>query len=442
MKLGITPNRRDILLASAAGLAVSGCASGAQHSSLAGSIDPFAEARLAETLQRLDAVESLQTGTAGELAFAAYVERRMANAGLDVTRQAVDAPGFSIRKASATCLGQETQVVPQSIVVPTGPDGITAPLRLWRDQSDTALMRDAIALILLPRARHSRLGSRAIRAPLDAAISGGARAVILITDGPTGETIYLNADYERPPASVPVALIGPNYSDTLLKGAREGASCNLVIDGESLRRVSANIFGRVTGRGPTVVVSTPRTGWLKCVGERGPGLAIFLALAEWAPKALPKHDLLFLTTAAHEYDNAGGLQFINKLAPKPAETALWVHLGAGFAVRNFQEVGPHELKPLSGAFPERSLVGTDNLLEALKTEFAGLPGLESVRPASAGAAGELQEIFAHGYNPAFGFFGSHYYHHTIADRLDKADPALAREVGLRIRNATVQYLSR
>ena len=41
-----------------------------------------------------------------------------------------------------------------------------------------------------------------------------------------------------------------------------------------------NVIARLgIGAGPTIVVSTPMTGWYTCVCERGPGIANFLALA-------------------------------------------------------------------------------------------------------------------------------------------------------------------
>jgi hypothetical protein len=387
----------------------------------------------------LDRGGDLVTGGAAELALADHVDTTLRAAGFETFRQPVEAPGFAVRQALVEIAGGSVPVAPQAVVAPTGPAGVAAPLSLWRHADDSAAARGAIAVVMLPFARHSRLGAPVIRQRLDAAVAAGAAAVVLVTDGPTGETLWLNSD-GKPPAPVPVAVVGPKPGAPLIEAAVAGAAGRLVIDGDAFTARSANVWGRIGGRGPALVVSTPRTGWTRCVAERGPGLATFLALARWAPAALPANDLVFLTTTAHEYDNAGGLRFLEELAPPPASTALWTHLGAGFAARDFHELGGWQLRPLPGVDSQRYLVGTDGTLPVLRAAFAGEPGLENAYSSSAGSAGELQEILGHGYSPCFGMYGAHRFHHAVPDRLDKADPAHVRRAALAVRRSIVELL--
>jgi hypothetical protein len=248
---------------------------------------------------------------------------------------------------------------------------------------------------------------------------------VFVTDGPTGETVFLNAPINPDAApAIPLAVIGPRPGASLIAAAREQRQATFILDGVVRRVRSANLIGRMNRRGPCLVVSTPRTGWTPAVAERGPGLAAFLALAQWAPTALPNHALTLVCTTAHEYDNAGSHAFFDDGAPSPDQTALWVHLGAGFAARDFHEVGRYALAPLPSPDAQRYLMGSDPLAPMLRHTFAGQVGLEAAYPTSAGpAAGELYEVYSRGYAPVFGLFAAHRFHHVMQDRLDKTDPA-------------------
>lgn len=447
-------NRRDALLLGAAGLSASGCAAtqsavssaAAPPSAALAPFDPFVGPEIEEILRRLDAGPGLASGGPGDLELAAHVGGKLGAAGFAVERQPIAAPAFELRKAAVIHGAGSTEITPQAVVVQTPAEGVAAPLRLWRDETDAAAVKGAIAVVILPFARHSRIGAAAIKSRLDGVVAAGAVAVVLVTDGPTGETILLNTEPARPPARVPVAVVGPARAGALIAQARAGAAGRFVVDGTNTTRDTLNVIGRLTGRAPgssdgVVVVSTPRTGWLRCVAERGPGLAIFLTLARWAPRAFPKRDLVFVAAGAHEYENAGSGAFLASNAPDPAKTALWVHLGAGFAARDFHEAGGYELRPLPSVDPQRYLVGSDACLAVLRRAFAGQPGLEAAYSPAAGSAGELTGILARGYPRAFGMYASHRFHHTSGDRLDKTDPEFIRTVGRSVARAMAEILA-
>lgn len=372
----------------------------------------------------------LQSAGPGDRRAADRIRADLTAAGYALTEQAVTVPAFAPGACEIRLSGVATPVIAQAHVRLTGPDGVTAPLRIWRDPSDTPNMAGAIAVIMLPPARHSRLLSPLIRDRIASALQGDPAAVVLITDGPTGETIYLNAPASRDdmPCALPLAVLGPKPAEQIIEAARARDTATLVIDGVLSQRTSHNIAGAIE-RGPRwIVVSTPRTGWTRAVAERGPGLAAFLAIADHARAAFPRHSLLMLSTTAHEYDNLGSHAAFDGLAPDPATIALWVHLGAGFAARDFHEAGRLGLLPLTNADSQRYLLGSEPLLPVLREAFSGLAGLERPYPASAGGAGELAEIIQRGYQPVFGMYAAHRYHHIDADDIDKTDPALVAGV--------------
>lgn len=396
---------------------------------------PFSIKAIKADLLVLDAVEHLRSGDRGDLAIAARTAERLIASGYDVAEQRFDVPYFTAKTSALRWEGGEAEVFSQHIVTPTGPAGVAGPLRLWRLGDDPARLAGAIALVLLPNARHSQLIATPSRESLDAALSGKPAAVVLITNGPTGETILLNAPYAAPYAPVPIAVLGPKPGAAAIEAARLGADGRLVLDGESGRRPSHNLIARRAGAGKSLVVSTPRTAWTPAVAERGPGFAAFLAIAAWATGALPGRDLLFVQTTAHEFDNAGGLHFLDSdLAPKPEDVFLWLHLGAGFAGRAHHDFGGFAVSPLSAVDAQRFLIGSDDLIPLLTREFAGQPGLENPYPESRGAVGELAEVYAKGYKPAFGMLAAHMRHHLMSDRIAMTDPEWVRMAAIAARN--------
>jgi hypothetical protein len=435
-KKGVHFSRRHVVIAAAAAATCGSPRAGAGENrrDAPAAPDPFDRARLAEHLRMLDSAADLRSGSPGDLALAAALAQHLERAGFSLSRQVLQTPHFKVGASRLQSDRESVDVVPQEIVTSTGPKGVEGRLRVFSPGDDPRQLRGTIALVMLPHGRHSQLTAPAVSIPLDAALSGDPVAVVLITNGPTGETIMLNAPLRRPYAAKPIAVLGPKPGAGLLASARDGKRARLVIDGAAGVRETVNILARIDRGGPLLVVSTPRTAWTPAVAERGPGIAAFLSLADWAPTALPRTSLLFVNTGAHEFDNAGGLHFLTSdQAPDQREVALWVHLGAGFAARAHHDLGGGRLLPLSSPDPQRFLLGTEDLLPALRDGFRGQPGLEDPYPVSAGAAGELAEIAAAGYRPVFGLFGAHLRHHTMNDRLAMTDPGWLREAVLAVR---------
>lgn len=430
------PSRRAVMLAGA-GAAL------APHIASAASPDPFAIETIAADLAFLDGQAHLRTGGAGELALAARLADRLEAAGFDLSRQALRAPFFEPRRSALALDSGEVEISPQFIVTQTGPDGIEAPLHFWRLGDDAQLLKDKIAIVMLAPGRHSQLLAPPSKTSLEAALAGAPAAIVLITEGVTGETIILNAPFDKPVAAIPIAVLGPKPGSAVIAAAKEGKRARLIIDGEAGWRDSFNLIGRIHRAGARhVVISTPRTGWTPAVAERGPGIAAWRALAAWAPQGLRQHSLTFISTAAHEFDNAGGLQFLTSAdCPSPRKTALWLHLGAGFAGRDLHVLPNYLTVPLPSVDAQRFLVGSEEILPILRAAFAGQPGLEAPYPASAGGAGELVEVLHAGYRPAFGLLGGHWRHHMMSDRLAMTDPSWVRAAALAAKSAAEQILN-
>lgn len=403
------PNRRTLIKA---GMGAPALMSALSAKAGVTSRHGLAATDLAADVRRYAEAGDKKSGGPGDRWTADWTAERLSLAGYQVERQAFEAPFFEPGVCSLDLDDSRLSIIAQLPVVATPPGGITAPLRL----ADVAERLDgAIAVVRLPYRRWSTLLDPAAREPIIAAAARGAVAVLAITTGPTGEALALNAAAEKPVVSVPLGIIAPRSAGPIIDAARAGREARLTVEGAFGHRKAENIIGvRPIEGGRWIVVSTPRSGWTSCAGERGPGIAIWLALAAWLPIAYPDHSLLLLNNSGHEFENLGAKRVIEAFGPPPQHTAFWLHLGANVAARDWHEL-PDRLLPLPSADPYRFLMTSEDLVAAARTIFAGQPGLEAAYPSQAGAAGELREIVAAGYPRHAGIFGAHRQHHAASD---------------------------
>jgi hypothetical protein len=227
---------------------------------------------------------------------------------------------------------------------------------------------------------------------------------------------------------IPVLMLPARFRDRLEKAGRLNEVAELYIDGPGGTRTARNTIARAGKSGPWLIVSTPQSGWYRCGGERGPGIAMSLALADWAMRQRFENRLLFVATSGHEWTDAGAHLFHAHEAPKPDETALWVHLGASFAARDFQP-SPSGLKPLERVSPQRTFMVSADMLADARAAYAGQPGLAEPTPASvAASAGELTLVLKEGYRSSAGFFGQNPHFHTALDVADMTTPGIMEPV--------------
>lgn len=371
---------------------------------------------IAATLDRYIGFGNKQAGGPGDIACGNWLASELETLGFKIERQTFQAPWFTSTRCELVCGEARANLWPQPIVNPTSTDGVEGVI-VHVDvggQADGPLA-GAIALIDLPFARWSSALAKPIRDPIEAAFAAGAKGVVVITNGPTGKIIALNADGRKPMFAGPVGLIAPADAQPFRNAARKQQTARLFLTGEGGRRDSFNFVGRIDrGKKKWLVISTPRSGWYICAGERGPGIAAWLHLARWASKKITTHNLAFVCNSGHEYEYLGAAEALREIAPKPEDTHFWLHLGANVAARDWHEaVGPW--KPLPGIDSQRFLSISPALLPAAQSIFAGHVGYEAPYSTETLIAGELTEIAHAGYKSIAGTFGIHRYHHVIDD---------------------------
>lgn len=357
-----------------------------------------------------------RAGGPGDTACGEWLASELERAGFAVQRQTFSAPWFDATRAELSCEGTSAAIYPQPIVRVTGTEGVSGPLvRIDSRGQFAGSLEGAVALVDLAHARWSSMLSPLARRPIQAAFDAGAKAVVAITNGPTGKVIALNTDGREPMFSGPVALLAPEHAAPFLAGALQGKPARLTIDGEGGRRPAFNLVGRIDrGKGRWLAISTPRSGWFGCAAERGPGVAAWLDLARWAPNALRDFDLAFICNTGHEYEYLGAAEAMREIAPPVAATRFWLHVGANVAARDWHEL-PGGLSPLPNVDSQRVLSISPELLPLARSLFAGQIGYEAPVSSAVLSAGELDEVIRAGYAPAAGVFGIHRFHHTAED---------------------------
>ncbi|MEZ5892507.1 MAG: hypothetical protein R3C58_05090 [Parvularculaceae bacterium] len=372
--------------------------------------------RVAEDLQRYISFGVKQSGGAGDKACGAWLEDELKQSGFATSRQYFSAPWFEASQAEIAVDDMRAQLWPQPIVQTTPEQGVTAPLvRVDPNGLASAPLNGAIALVDLPFGRWSSMFWDAVRKPVKAAFDGGAAVIIIITNGPSGKVIALNTDGRHPLYDKPMALMAPDDAAPFLAAAMAGKNARVTLTGKGGRRQAFNLVGRLDrGKGRWLAVSTPRSGWFTCAGERGGGVAAWLHIARWASRVARDYDLVFVCNSGHEYQYLGAEELLKNVAPDPAKTAFWLHLGANVAARDWHDA-VNGRRPLPGTDAQRYLVVSRELLEVARAEFAGLAGLEAPYASDDMSAGELTNVIKAGYSPVAGVFGVHRFHHVAED---------------------------
>lgn len=379
-----------------------------------------AVSRLLETYAGFGAKLSGGTGDNG---CGAWLEAELTQLGFETERQYFDAPWFEADRAALDVADRSVRLLPHC----DWSGRVAAPiLSCWPDKppSDAA---GRIVLLHLPFERWSDGGDPRI-AGLVAPLAGRApAAIILVTTGPTGQALALNVGRGVVPP-VPMAIMGSHDAAMLSRWTGTGAEAVLTVEGRGGRRPAFNLIARLDrGHGRDLVVSTPRSGWFACVGERGPGVAIWRMLAERLAAEDPGADLVLSCPSGHERGYAGMAAFLAERAPPAERVAFWLHLGANCAARDWHRADGWRM-PLPSADPHRFLVVSPERLDAARRCFAGLAGLEQPYPASGDAAGETGRIMSAGYAGVAGIFGGHLLHHCVDDDLRAVDASLVGPV--------------
>jgi hypothetical protein len=411
----MSANRRETMLAGLGAWAGAAVSARAAPRPLP---DPLAGAALYADVKTYSGLGEHRTGTPGDTATTVWLEKALKAAGYATERQGFDYPVFELEHAGLTLGGREVAGFPYWTPAATPAGGLSAPLSLTPGPGK-------ILVVSLAPGSGGGLNAPPPKQISDGAASGAA-AVVAITENPLGEMSALNRAAKAPPWPVPVLLVAGREGAALKAAAQAGETATLRLEGRAVTRTAHNVIGRRARPGKYLVVSTPKSGWFHCAGERGSGVAIWLGLARWL--ATTDHNVTLLCPSGHEFDGYGGHIFTETLAPKPADTKLWLHVGANVAAYDYAlQDGKVVRQP--GPRADRILACSDALMPLAASAFAGQPGyqkafdIDEKKP-----PGEIALFQSLGYAPLIGVVAGHPLHHTTLDLPDVTDGKMLEPV--------------
>ena len=220
------------------------------------------------------------------------------------------------------------------------------------------------------------------------------------------------------------------------------APAKMTVEGPGGFRNGKNTVARRGASGKWVIVSTPQSGWFTCGGERGPGIAMSLALAKWAAQRDFPVRFLFVATSGHEWTDFGAHLFHEAIAPDPKDTLLWFHLGASFGARAYQETASG-LQALDTPNALRTLMASEDMAASCRAAFAGQVSIEQPAPADLSKAlGEYRLVLEEGYPSSAGFWGANAKFHTAMDGADSTTGAIMEPVARAVAKVIEERIAR
>lgn len=388
-------------------------------------IDPMSGASLYADVQRYDSFGPHRFGSPGAGRALAWIAGELERAGLRVSSQDFTLPRqYDFEDATLRIDSETRPVVPQWwIPEEQATFSLTAPIAA----SDGGPAPGAFVHLALPFDRGAYLTGQHVEA-LANAFTRRPAAVLLTIDHPGGEIFTYNVDQKSRPWPVPVILVAPKDRPLLDRAQQSVRPVSVSVRGRWRRDAPGrNVVGRLDrGKGRWLAISTPVTSWFTSSGERGPGIAGFLATARLAATRWPAADLVFVATSGHEIGHGGMEHFLRDGAPRPDFTLAWAHFGASLACYIWHRDGERWITDRQVDIRQR-LVLTSQAMEASVTRrFKDVVATPLV--GSRAGIGELRDVLAAGYPRFFGMGGSHTFFHTPADSAATTGPEILEPV--------------
>jgi hypothetical protein len=384
----------------------------------------FAGDQLFSTVSKFASLGEHRTGTPADFATSEWLGKELAAVGYEVKYLE-----FKLK-----------QFFPESVTVVDARKQALQAFPFWYVKDSTQLtaegvlttqttdVRNKIVLLDLSTVQPGQSEVTLLKA-LKAVVDGGAKAVIGYAANDAGEIAAINAPKAAKPWPVPVVLV--SIGDAKKLQGQEGQSVKVSIKGTFKVVNARNVYGTIGKGEEYIVISTPISGWFSCGGERGPGIATWLALAKWAAAKKLPYKFVFTGNSGHELGGWGAKAFLDNGAPPVSKTKLWVHLGAGVATRAWQAT-PNGLVAQNTVDANRNFFYSASVKSSFDQAFQHLPGKKWTTTER--AMGELIYVIDKGYAHVAGAAYSHPYFHMKSDDASKTSPAILEEVAVAFRN--------
>jgi len=274
-------------------------------------------AETAAWLRAWDSHRYHRTGSDGDEAGAAWLEREAASLGADVSSET-----FALDRIDpvATWLdldGTRIQGVPVFDAPATGPAAIEGMLG--------PVGSDAVIGVVELSPHSVYTGEyQAVRT------TPQHRALVVVCQGQHPGMGLLNAEQFKRPYGAPAIHVASEAGDAVLAAATRRGIARLMSHylrtTAPARNVVVPLAGRDRMRAPLVVM-TPRSSWWQSTAERGGGLVCWLEVLRALSHAPPAGDVVLTANSGHELGHLGLDEFMAR-RPGWEREATWLHWGA------------------------------------------------------------------------------------------------------------------
>jgi len=371
--------------------------------------------KLFSTVKKFVSLGEHRTGTPTDLATSEWIGKELKSVGFDVKYLE-----FPIR-----------QFFPEKVFLAEGKDTIQAFPLWWVNEKInrvvTGTLVDAsktktfgansIALIHLPL----KLAKVNPKTYIDSLVNLGVTGIVAITNNKSGEIEAYNTNKNQQPWRVPIILIAPKDSAKALALVKNAKPITLAINGTFGDVQGRNVYGTIGHGDKYIVVSTPISGWFTCGGERGSGIAIWLALAKWAATQSSNYTFVFTANSGHEHAFKGAHEFLERNAPPIDKTKLWIHFGAGAATLEWKNTANGLVKQ-ANVDPNRRFFFSEAVKGSFEKSFKDIEAQKIV--ANKNPGGELVYVAQKGYTRFAGVSYGHPFFHVKTDDENTTSPEI------------------
>lgn len=276
------------------------------------------EGRCRDIIQAYDAQGRHRTGTDIDHASAEWLAARVRECGIEPVLEPFPLSRIDPADSYVEAAGLRIAGVPFYDGGFTGAGGVSGRLAALGGDGDIGLAEN-------PPNRHGGT-------PLNQARRAGRyAALVAVTRGGAPGLALTNAPDFLTPFGPPVLQVASDDGPRLEELARDGVPVRVVADAARTETEAFNVVARIAGTEAglaPLVITTPRSGWWHCAGERGGGLACWLEVARALAAARPAREVIFAAFSGHELGFLGVTMFLRGRADLPQRADTWMHFGA------------------------------------------------------------------------------------------------------------------
>ncbi len=282
------------------------------------------ERRLGEVVSAYDAQGNHRTGTAVDEASARWLAGEVRKLGVRAASEPYSLKRLDPEDCYLRIDGRRIEGVPLFDGGLTSRSGVSGSLGEAGGRAGIVLTSAGMSLAATSSASSKIASLAELR-------SGSSKGIVLLTEGRRAGLSLLNATRFSDPFGPPVLQVSSSEREWLLERVRSKTPATLVVNARRTAARSYNVIGKISGTRKhlrPLVISTPRSGWWQCAGERGGGLACWLEVMRVLAGNRPKRDCLFVAFSGHELGFIGIREFLKRHPEILGLAHTWIHFGA------------------------------------------------------------------------------------------------------------------